>query len=137
MRKTNEGRSPAGILLPSAVAGLAAALLTLFLGAVLVQRGTFNESLARPCSVAGLSFGCAVAAFIAAKRAPGGRFLWAAGAGLIVFLLLFAAAAAIARQPLEILKTVVSFLFALLASALGGFIGATSRKSRKYSHLKK
>ncbi len=137
MRKTNEGRSPAGILLPAAAAGLIATILLLLIWAVLVQRGTLDENLVRPFAVAGLSLGCALAAFIAAKRAPGGRFIWAAAAGMTVFLLLFAGGMLIVRKPVHILKTAVSFLCAFVASALGGFAGATSRGRRKYSHIKK
>ena len=40
MRKTNEGQSPVGILLPSVLAGLLGTLLLMLLGAVLVHRGT-------------------------------------------------------------------------------------------------
>lgn len=137
MRKANEGRSPAGILLPAAGVGLAVTLLALLGGSVFVQRGTLSENLIRPCAVAGLCLGCALAAFIAAKRAPGGKFLWAAGAGMAVFIFLLAGGIIIARGPVHILRTVVSLLCAVAASALGGFAGASSRKKAKYSHIKK
>lgn len=43
MRKTNEGQSPVGILLPSVLAGLLGTLLLMLLGAVLVHRGTLGR----------------------------------------------------------------------------------------------
>ena len=45
MRKTNEGRSPAGILLPSAAAGVLTTLFLMLVGAVFVQRGTLEDGL--------------------------------------------------------------------------------------------
>ena len=77
MRKTNEGRSPAGILLPSAAAGLLTTLFLMLVGAVFVQRGTLEEGLIAPVALAFLALGCLAAAFISAKRASGGRFFWA------------------------------------------------------------
>ena len=97
MRKTNEGRSPAGILLPSAAAGLLTTLFLMLVGAVFVQRGTLEEGLIAPVALAFLALGCLAAAFISAKRASGGRFFW----------------------------------------ALGGLAGASMRKKKRYSHLKK
>ncbi len=132
MRKTNEGRSAAGILLPAAGSGLAAILLLLLIGAMLVQRGTLNEALMRPYAVFALCFGCALSAFISAVRAPGGKFLWAAGAGMTVFVILLIGGVLLSEGPIHILKTIFSLLFALAASALGGFAGATRRKKRKY-----
>ena len=49
MRKTNEGQSPVGILLPSVLAGLLGTLLLMLLGAVLVHRGTLQ--LCFPCEL--------------------------------------------------------------------------------------
>ncbi len=132
MRKTNEGRSAVGILLPAAGLGLAAILLLLLAGAMFVQRGTINESMTRPYAVFALCFGCAVSAFISAVRAPGGKFLWAAGAGMTVFVILLIGGVLLSEGPIHILKTLLSFLFAISASALGGFAGATRRKKRKY-----
>ena len=48
MRKTNEGQSPVGILLPSVLAGLLGTLLLMLLGAVLVHRGTLAEGAIAP-----------------------------------------------------------------------------------------
>ncbi len=99
MRKTNEGRSPAGILLPSAAAGLLTTLFLMLVGAVFVQRGTLEEGLIAPVALAFLALGCLAAAFISAKRASGGRFFWALGAGMLVFLILLATGAALLDQP--------------------------------------
>ena len=52
MRKTNEGQSPVGILLPSVLAGLLGTLLLMLLGAVLVHRGTLAEGAIAPCALA-------------------------------------------------------------------------------------
>lgn len=51
MRKTNEGQSPVGILLPSVLAGLLGTLLLMLLGAVLVHRGTLAEGAIAPCAL--------------------------------------------------------------------------------------
>lgn len=48
MRKTNEGQSPVGILLPAVLAGLLATLLLMLIGAVLVHRGTLAEGAIAP-----------------------------------------------------------------------------------------
>ena len=106
MRKTNDGRSPAGILLPSAAAGLLTTLFLMLVGAVFVQRGTLEEGMIAPVALAFLALGCLAAAFISAKRAAGGRFFWALGAGLLVFLILLVTGAALrsacsARWPLR------------------------------------
>ncbi len=132
MRKTNEGRSLAGILFPAAGAGLAATLLMLLVGALLVRRGTLNEAFMRSYAVLSLAFGCALSAFIASVCAPGRKLLWAAGAGMMVFLFLLLGAVFASEDPISILKTVLSFLCALAASAIGGFAGAAKRKKRKY-----
>jgi len=137
MRKTNESRAPVSILLPAAAAGVLLTSLLLFAGAILVRRGTVGENMVRTWALAGMAAGCAVAAFIAAKSAPGGKFLWAAAAGLIVFLLLFAGSILLTRQPVHLIRSVISLLCAFTASALGGFAGATARKKKRYSHIKK
>ena len=137
MRKTNEGRSPAGILLPSAAAGLLTTLFLMLVGAVFVQRGTLEEGLIAPVALAFLALGCLAAAFISAKRASGGRFFWALGAGMLVFLILLATGAALLDQPAHIVRIAISLLCALAASALGGLAGARMRKKKRYSHLKK
>ena len=137
MRKTNAGRSPAGILLPSAAAGLLTTLFLMLVGAVFVQRGTLEEGLIAPVALAFLALGCLAAAFISAKRASGGRFFWALGAGMLVFLILLATGAALLDQPAHIVRIAISLLCALAASALGGLAGASMRKKKRYSHLKK
>ena len=137
MRKTNEGRSPAGILLPSAAAGLLTTLFLMLVGAVFVQRGTLEEGLIAPVALAFLALGCLAAAFISAKRASGGRFFWALGAGMLVFLILLATGAALLDQPAHIVRIAISLLCALAASALGGLAGASMRKKKRYSHLNK
>ena len=74
MRKTNEGQSPVGILLPSVLAGLLGTLLLMLLGAVLVHRGTLaergNSALCTGC----FALGSALAALVAAKRAGENQF---------------------------------------------------------------
>lgn len=137
MRKTNEGLSPVGILLPAAACGLALTLILMLLGAVLVQRGTLGEGLITPLAFVFLALGGAVAALLAAKRAPGGKFLWAVGAGGLVFLILLAGGALALRQPVHISRAAVSLLIVLAASALGGFAGASMRKKKRYKHVKK
>ena len=42
MRKTNEGRSPAGILLPPVAAGLVVTFVFMLAGAVLMHRGAIK-----------------------------------------------------------------------------------------------
>ena len=60
MRKTNEGQSPVGILLPSVLAGLLGTLLLMLLGAVLVHRGTLAEGAIAPCALVFLALGSAL-----------------------------------------------------------------------------
>ena len=67
MRKTNEGQSPVGILLPSVLAGLLGTLLLMLLGAVLVHRGTLAEGAIAPCALVFLALGSALAALVAAS----------------------------------------------------------------------
>ena len=81
MRKTNEGQSPVGILLPSVLAGLLGTLLLMLLGAVLVHRGTLAEGAIAPCALVFLALGSALAALVAAKRAGENQFYWSLGAG--------------------------------------------------------
>ncbi len=51
MRKTNEGSTPAGVLLPAGAAGLLTTLLLMLVGAVLVHRGTLGRGRDRPVRV--------------------------------------------------------------------------------------
>ena len=90
-----------------------------------------------PVALAFLALGCLAAAFISAKRASGGKFFWALGAGMLVFLILLVTGAALLDQPAHIVRVAISLLCALAASALGGFAGASMRKKKRYSHLKK
>jgi len=137
MRKTNENSAPVGIVLSAAAGGILATLLFLLIGAILIRRGSLEETTIRPWALAGLTIGCITAAFIAAKCAPGGKFLWAAAAGFIVFLSLLASSLFIARQPIHFIRSLISLLCALIASTIGGFVGATTRKKKRYSHVKK
>ncbi|MDO4269684.1 MAG: TIGR04086 family membrane protein, partial [Eubacteriales bacterium] len=113
MRKTNEGRSPVGILLPAAAAGLLTTLLLMLAGSILVQRGTLGEGAVAPCALAFLAAGCAIAALISAKRAPGGKFIWAVGAGALVFLILLVVGCLLLSQPVHIVRVAVSLLCTL------------------------
>lgn len=137
MRKTNEGRAPVAVLLPAAAIGLGAALLLMLVGAVLVHRRILPEQAIAPCAQLFLAVGCAAAAFCSAKRAPGGKFLWAMGAGVLVFLVLLLVSVFALAQPVQPVRMAVSLLCTLAASALGGFAGANMRKRNKYRHLKK
>ena len=131
MRKTNEGQSPVGILLPSVLAGLLGTLLLMLLGAVLVHRGTLAEGAIAPCALVFLALGSALAALVAAKRAGEKQFYWSLGAGFAVFLIL------LLGQSIHFVRTVISLLCSLIASALGGYAGANMRKKKRYSHIKK
>ena len=137
MRKTTEGQSPAGILLPSVLTGLLTTLLLMLVGAVLVYRGALAEGATAPCALVFLAAGSALAALIAAKRAEANQFYWSLGAGSAVFLVLLIAAVLPLGQPIHVVRTVVSLLCTLIASALGGFVGANMRKKKRYSHIKK
>ena len=133
MRKTTEGQSPAGILLPSVLTGLLTTLLLMLIGAVLVYRGALAEGATAPCALVFLAVGSA----LAAKRAEANQFYWSLGAGSAVFLVLLIAAVLPLGQPIHVVRTVVSLLCTLIASALGGFAGANMRKKKRYSHIKK
>ena len=137
MRKTNDGRSPAGVLLPSAAAGLLLTLLAMLVGAVLLHRRVLPENGTAPYALAALALGTLLAGWMAAKRAPGRKLFWALGAGLVVFLVLLAAGLLLRAQPIDLVSTAASLLCALAASALGGFAGANMRRKKQYSHTKK
>lgn len=137
MRKTNESPAPAVILLGSAAAGLAATLMLMLLGAALVQRGVLAEGAIGPCALIFLIVGGALAAFLAAKRIPSGKFLWALGAGALVFAVLLAVTVLVLQQPVHPLRAAVSFACVAVASSLGGFAGASMRPKKQYRHLKK
>ena len=137
MKKSNDDLSPIGILLPSALLGLGLTLLLMLAGALLVQRGTVGEGAIAPLSLVFLAAGSAAAAFLSAKRAPGGKFLWAVGAGALVFLVLLAVGALALRQPVHIPRTVISFTSMVVGAALGGFAGASMRRKKRHKHLKK
>ena len=64
MRKTNEGLSPVGVLLPAGAAGLGATLLLMLVGAILVHRQVLPEQAIAPCALLFLALGCAAAAFL-------------------------------------------------------------------------
>ena len=133
MRKTNEGQSPVGILLPSVLAGLLGTLLLMLLG----DRGTLAEGAIAPCALVFLALGSALAALVAAKRAGENQFYWSLGAGFAVFLILLIVAVLPLGQSIHFVRTVISLLCSLIASALGGYAGANMRKKKRYSHIKK
>lgn len=137
MRKTNEGSTPAGVLLPAGAAGLLTTLLLMLVGAVLVHRGTLAEGAIVPCAWAFLAAGTALAGLIASKRAGGRKLLWALGAGGVVFLILLAAGLMLGSQPIHLVRASASLLCTLAASALGGLAGANMRKKKRHSHIKK
>ena len=110
MRKTNEGQSPVGILLPSVLAGLLGTLLLMLLGAVLVHRGTLAEGAIAPCALVFLALGSALAALVAAKRAGENQFYWSLGAGFAVFLILLIVAVLPLGQSIHFVRTVISLL---------------------------
>ena len=116
MRKTNEGQSPVGILLPSVLAGLLGTLLLMLLGAVLVHRGTLAEGAIAPCALVFLALGSALAALVAAKRAGEKQFYWSLGAGFAVFLILLIVAVLPLGQSIHFVRTVISLLCSLIAS---------------------
>ena len=132
MRKTKDGRSSAAILLPSAAAGLLTTLFLMLVGAVLVHRGAVGDGAIAYLALVFLAIGCAAAAFLSAVRAPGAKFLWAMGAGALVFLILLVLGGALLDQPVHIVRVAVSLLCALAASAVGGFAGANMRKKTHY-----
>ncbi|HJA48500.1 MAG TPA: TIGR04086 family membrane protein [Candidatus Agathobaculum intestinipullorum] len=137
MRKTNEGPSPVAVLLPAAAAGVGTTLLLMLVGAILVHRGVLPEQAIAPCALVFLALGCAAAALLSAKRAPGGKFLWAMGAGALVFLVLLLVGVFALTQPVDVVRVATSLLCALVASVLGGFAGANMRNKKRYRHLKK
>lgn len=137
MRKTNEGRSPAGILLPPVAAGLAVTFVFMLAGAVLMHRGILPEYAVAPSALAFLAAGGLMGGFAAAKRAAGRRLIWAMGAGAAVFLILLVVGLLLQSQPVNIARTAVSLLCAIAASALGGLAGVNIHHKKRHSHIKK
>ena len=97
MRKTNEGRSPAGTLLPSCGgrSGWSHSCLC-WPARVLLHRGILPEYAVAPSALAFLAAGGLMGGFAAAKRAAGRRLIWAMGAGAAVFLILLVVGSAAA-----------------------------------------
>lgn len=83
------------------------------------------------------ALGSALAALVAAKRAGENQFYWSLGAGFAVFLILLIVAVLPLGQSIHFVRTVISLLCSLIASALGGYAGANMRKKKRYSHIKK
>ena len=137
MRKTNEGRSPAGILLPSVAAGIVVTFVFMLAGAVLMHRGILPEYAVAPSALAFLAAGGLMGGFAAAKRAAGRRLIWAMGAGAAVFLILLVVGLLLQSQPVNIARTAVSLLCAIAASALGGLAGVNIHHKKRHSHIKK
>nr|WP_297170954.1 TIGR04086 family membrane protein [uncultured Agathobaculum sp.] len=137
MRKTNEARSPAGILLPAVAAGMLTTLLLMLVGAVLMYRGMLPEYAVASCALVFLAVGSLLGGLCAAKRAAGRKLIWAMGAGLAVFLILLLIGVLMQLQPVNPVRTAASLLCALAASALGGLVGVNVRKKKRYSHVKK
>ena len=90
-----------------------------------------------PCALVFLALGSALAALVAAKRAGEKQFYWSLGAGFAVFLILLIVAVLPLGQSIHFVRTVISLLCSLIASALGGYAGANMRKKKRYSHIKK
>ena len=65
------------------------------------------------------------------------QFYWSLGAGFAVFLILLIVAVLPLGQSIHFVRTVISLLCSLIASALGGYAGANMRKKKRYSHIKK
>ena len=137
MRKTNEGRSPAGILLPSVAAGLVVTFVFMLAGAVLLHRGILPEYAVAPSALAFLAAGGLIGGFAAAKRAAGRRLIWAMGTGAAVFLILLVVGLLLQSQPVNIARTAFSLLCAIAASALGGLAGVNIHHKKRHSHIKK
>ena len=137
MRKTNEGRSPAGTLLPSVAAGLVVTFVFMLAGAVLLHRGILPEYAVAPSALAFLAAGGLIGGFAAAKRAAGRRLIWAMGTGAAVFLILLVVGLLLQSQPVNIARTAFSLLCAIAASALGGLAGVNIHHKKRHSHIKK
>ena len=137
MRKTNEGRSPAGILLSPVAAGLLVTLVLMLAGAVLMHRGVLPDGAVAPSALAFLAAGGLTGGFAAAKRAAGRRLIWAMGAGAAVFLILLVVGLLLQSQPVNVARTAVSLLCAIAASALGGLAGVNIHQKKRHSHIKK
>lgn len=137
MRKTNEGQSPVGILLPSVLAGLLGTLLLMLLGAVLVHRGTLAEGAIAPCALVFLALGSALAALVAAKRAGENQFYWVARRRFCGFSDPADRCGAAARSIHSFCTHGVSLLCSLIASALGGYAGAQDAEKEALRHIKK
>ncbi len=136
MRKTNEGQSPVGILLPSVLAGLLGTLLLMLLGAVLVHRGTLAEGAIAPCALVFLALGSALAALVAAKRVGENQFYWSLGAGFAVFLILLIVAVLPLGQSIHFVRTVISLLCSLIALGTGRLRRCQYAEKKRYSHIK-
>lgn len=128
MRKTNNGRSSAGILLPAVPVGLLTALILMLIGAVLVHRESIREEQIALFAAAFLAVGCAAAAALAAGRAAVFRFRWGFGAGMLVFLVLLFVGAALLDQPARAARVLRSLFCAAAASALGAAAGTRGKK---------
>ena len=131
MKKT-EGAMPLDRVLAFPVlVGLAAALLGMLLGACAVKAGRADMGSIPALAVSALCVGVLLAAFLAARRAPGNRLFWGLSAGAAVLLCVVLLSISWFSEPADLPQIAVNAAAALFASFIGAFIGSRRRKKKK------
>ncbi len=131
MKKTDEPLSLNRVLAFPVLTGLSAALLAMLLGAFLVKLGRVGMDRIPALAVSALCLGVLLAAFLAARSAPGNRLFWGIGAGAGVLLCVALLSLSWFSEPVSLPQLAVNAAAALLAAFLGAFIGSRRRRKKK------
>lgn len=131
MKKTEDSLPLNRVLAFPILTGLAAVLLVMLLGAVLVKLGRVGMDQIPAFAVSALCFGVLLAAFLSARRASGSRLFWGLGAGAAVLLCIALLSLSWFSEPVSLSQLAVNSGTALLAAFLGAFIGSRRRRRRR------
>lgn len=132
MKKTEDSPPLNRVLAFPVLFGLAAALLMMLLGALLVKLGRVGMDQIPAFAVASLCFGVLLAAFLSARRSTGSRLFWGIGAGAGVLLCVALLSLVWFSEPVSLSQIAVNSAAALLAAFLGAFIGSRRRRRRRH-----
>ena len=127
MKKTDESLSLNRVLAFPVLTGLAAALLAMLLGALLVKLGRVGMDRIPALAVSSLCLGVLLAAFLSARRAAGSRLFWGIGAGAAVLLCTVVLSLSWFSEPASLPQIAVNSAVSLFAAFLGAFIGSRRR----------
>lgn len=135
-QKTTGTKSTWSVMLRATLVGLGLTLALMLLGAGLVLGGKLPMQAIMPCAFAFLSLGCLVAAWLGRAGRQDSSLVHALGAGLAVFVLLFAFGMLSGGGALNLWRSLASLGCALAASLAGGAMGANLHRRKSSRHFK-